>query len=127
MQEKYRKRAIEILKTCVWKTPLTDDEYKVAWENGIFDGVKVLIAMELLAEEVEKELKDNLYTIEDIQDLQVEFAAEKLDMYTKQQVEELLEKQRELCAKKAITTAFHPIWGNDIDKDSILNAKLNIE
>ena len=122
MQEKYRKRAIEILKTCVWKTPLTDDEYKVAWENGIFDGVKVLIAMELLAEEVEKELKDNLYTIEDIQDLQVEFAAEKLDMYTKQQVEELLEKQRELCANETNhPDAFYENGTWWIPKDSILN------
>lgn len=39
--------------------------------------------------------------------------------YTKEQVEELLQKQRELCYNSIY-------WKDDVDKDSILNAKLKI-
>ena len=39
--------------------------------------------------------------------------------YTKEQVEELLQKQRELCYNSIY-------WKDDVDKDSILNAKLEI-
>jgi len=44
----------------------------------------------------------------------------KPSLYTKQQVKELLEKQRELCSEA-------PIELFSDDKDSILNAKLNID
>ena len=52
--------------------------------------------------------------------------------YTKQQVEELLQKQRELCAKEAecedgaiINLGFETLSAG-VKKDSILNAKLEI-
>ena len=79
------------------KTLIDDNKILVDGEGYVIHIQDVRTLMCILAEEVEKELKDNLYTVEDIQDLQIEFAAEKLDMYTKQQVEELLQKQRELC------------------------------
>lgn len=57
------------------------------------------------------------------------------NLFTKEQVEELLQKQRELCAEKAETTMEHCGHSSgqycecqrEIDKDSILNAKLKID
>lgn len=50
-----------------------------------------------------------------------------VQIYTKEQVEELLQKQRELCAEEVDLK--HNAIGilSDIDKNSILNAKLKLE
>src|SRR5688500_5432856 len=43
-------------------------------------------------------------------------------MYSKEQVVELLKKQRELCAEAAEVSGDSDTWYPSIDKDSILNA-----
>jgi len=48
------------------------------------------------------------------------------NLFTKEQVEELLQKQRELCAEK-VKFLYKSDTSFVIDKDSILNAKLKID
>jgi len=63
--------------------------------------------------------------MEEVEEKQLKWLKEiyKTDkVYTKEQVEELLAKQRELCYQQGLTTIYETI-----DKDSILNAKLNID
>ena len=123
MESKYKERAEQIVKNFASISQETCEGYQ--YEN-------VIEAMCQLAEEVEK------HTIS-----MIGLAAGTSYLYTKEQVEELLQKQRELCADKAfakgegisLTTKnqnFYWTFAGKIgkiiiDKDSILNAKLKLE
>ena len=122
MEHKYSKRAKEIL-----------DEQDILEFLKLDEGMdeEVIEAMCQLADEVEAAKMLNTVTKEDIDKLS-EFYENCIGMYTKEQVEELLEKQRELCANEAKMTGI--AYGNDksisdyeVNKDSILNANLKLE
>jgi hypothetical protein len=76
---KYKERAKEICDNICIGLPYT-----------IYD--KVIEAMCELAEEVES----NLYTGEDITELQAQYQAERLSLYTKEQLKEAFEAGREM-------------------------------
>ena len=85
----------------------------------------ILEAMCQLAEEVE--LKTTRFCSYTGLDLLISQAK---TMFTKEEVEELLQKQRELCYQKAdylINGTYCKEDGIEIDRDSILNAKLKID
>lgn len=113
---KYKDRANEILESIANKN--TD-------ENGerIYYLWEVEKAMCQLAEEVEITTYNTLIKSKVIGKLE---AMVNQPYYTKQQVEELLQKQRELCVKEATTIHL----GNNfviVDDNSILNARLKID
>ena len=130
MESKYKVRAEEILITSLEAQELTSDyiNYLFKMYGTTFEAVNN--AMCQLAEEVHKEdFIDFIRTI---------------DLFSREQVEELLQKQRKLCANNARLgekdEEFNEIIchyklpyllnnGNKliIDKDSILNAKLKID
>ena len=114
MESKYKERA---------KAILDSGQYKPAW-NSIqnFDSDTVINAMCQLANEVACEETTALshYT---------KMISTKL-YFDKERVEELLQKQRELCYQKAdylINGTYCKEDGIEIDRDSILNAKLKID
>lgn len=120
MENKYKKRAEEIVN----QKPYLNNFLSSA--QG-FDIMTTL--MSELAQEVETETKSKrvyLPTKEDLEESMNKYSG----MYTKQQVEEALERQRNLCAISAKTMRKRAKWLNGyyigIDKDSILNAKLDI-
>lgn len=110
MKSKYENRAKQILTE------------SLEWLEGNYDMSEdetrsILKAMCNLGEEVERQLNVTLDG----------YSNQICIGYTKQEVEELLQKQRELCVEKAeldtITLdAFYAI----INKNTILNAKINI-
>lgn len=107
MESKYKKRA-ERLAAFV--------EYSAKNTNGKYTMVNAICE---LADEVEAQFEHkavNMYMD----------TIAKAKLYTKEQVEEFLRKQRELCAKKAIIKDISRFQFN-IDKDSIRNAKLKIK
>ena len=123
MKSKYKERAKEILLAHT-------DEYLTSTINAKMDS-KILEAMCQLAEEVEKVYKDPLMFGEEGSIQRV---------YSKAYVEELLQKQRELCSRKAkhgCTRSKKEVPKGQyfnlsplyyfLDKDSILNAKLKID
>ena len=115
MKNKYKTRAEEIFNNIEWVDPVDS----IPWLKKDC----IIEAMCQLAEEVEKyQYYLNIIT-------NIDFVA---NIYIKEQVEELLEKQRELCAKEAKMTGI--AYGNDksisdyeVNKDSILNAKLKLD
>jgi hypothetical protein len=124
MESKYKERAEKIL--------FEERNVSYSKDGECLEHKSLFIeAMCQLAEEVEKDLAKKLDTTLKVNKL-----------YTKQQVEELLQKQRELCAKEVKLDCyltgpfmnalrFKPLLGEDYEvklhKDSILNAKLKID
>ena len=120
MEHKYYNRAIEIL---------GDELFIVDGELYIDTGGNVIIdAMCQLAEEVEASKILNTVTKEDVDKLSKSYE-NCIGIYTKEQVEELLDRQRKLCAKEAIIKEECHEYGvsSFIDDYSILNAKLKLE
>jgi len=122
MESKYKERAIELVTTYRNLFP-----YSGKANQEIADCV-LIDAMCQLSEEVEKEsftAGHNAYnTLNRIAD------EGNFKIYTKSDVEDLLQKQRELCYNKHKLKSYKlPDSDTDIDliKDSILNAKLKLE
>ena len=93
----------------------------------------VLEAMCQLAEEVEKDSREKGF-FEGVDDTENKYGITDPNSkyYSKQQVEELLQKQRELCADKTELTDFADEFlqegaGDAININSILNAKLKLD
>jgi hypothetical protein len=110
--EKYKERARELLEN--WRY-YDEDGIEVI---TVFEAYKIAVQ---LAEEVEKDMLNYFFT--------QKFEYSKDLFYTKQQIEELLQKQRELSYKEAITDCEEidwDRWEHKVNKDSILNAKLEI-
>jgi hypothetical protein len=112
MESKYKERAEEILKMNICIDVIGEDTSTYAY---------TIKAMCQLAEEVEKVYRDPLMFGE-------EGSIQKV--YSKAYVEELLQKQRELCLETVKSDAMK-LYDSDVpdcwDGDSILNAKLKID
>lgn len=89
MESKYKERAELILNDYLekWKNHL-----EASVDENIFYDDWIIDAMCQLAEEVES----NLYTGEDITELQAQYQAERLSLYTKEQLKEAFEAGREM-------------------------------
>ncbi|MCK9429304.1 MAG: hypothetical protein M0R17_04820 [Candidatus Omnitrophica bacterium] len=126
---KYKERALQIL------NEVYDKGYRSNYKTNYHEQC-CIEAMCQLAEEVEKEFINKVTS--EGKDLVIKYG------YTKEQVEELLQKQRELSSKNAKLILFTPfsqetdgdsvrsfhVHDNltiDIDEYSILNAKLKID
>jgi 5'(3')-deoxyribonucleotidase len=121
MESKYKERANVLLNEYLEKWNKVFDKAIKEKEPNCFYDDWIIDAMCKLAEEVEEITLFNKFGVK---------------VYTKEQVEELLQKQRELCAEKVVTkiikmqkTGTNAIGGyySEIDRDSILNAKLKID
>jgi len=136
MENKYKDRAIELLvkkQILLNKDLNTHFNLNLTRDTHVATVKYIVTTMCELAEEVEKSVQTRV-----IVDVYESIKQESL--YTKEQVEELLQKQRELCAKKAVFKCqkdsdklplgqgihLKPLYYT-IDKDSIKNAKLKIE
>lgn len=112
MESKYKKRAELVLNDYLekWKNHL-----EASVDENIFYDDWIIDAMCQLAEEIYNEFI-TLHTLSRL-------------FYSKEQVEELLQKQRELCAEESSTVLVDYGFGEfrEVDKDSILNAKLKID
>jgi hypothetical protein len=107
MESKYKERAKEIIDSY-----LTLGGFLSSAQG--FDVLQTLMCQ--LAEEVEKNLAKKLDTTLKVNKL-----------YTKKQVEELLQKQRELCNKEAYCEEGVIGYTWQVNENSILNAKLKID
>jgi len=118
MESKYKERAKELLKESI-----TDSNGDICRNYNESD---LIIIMCQLAEEVELKTTEVCSDTEALDLLMSQIKT----MYTKEQVEELLQKQRELCAKSvlpydALTNKVREI--DQIAERDILNAKLKID
>jgi len=122
MESKYKERAEELLISREYEySKLTPREKERVLYDLIGHGINtddVIEAMCELAEEVENTLLNMSTKL-----LQAKYPG---CYFTKEQVEELLQKQRELCSEK-VKFVYKTDASFVIDKDSILNAKLKID
>ncbi len=158
MENKYRKRAIELYSFCTGVEPAEKDiEAMIAIAEEVEDNYisslftektqdsykrmcnKLLdnfISRPYLSEEKEEEVCKAMYTLAEIieraKDLQIEVLQNELNIFgnhytSNLTVEDLLKKQRELCAKNAcVDVDFDGTEFTTINENSILNAKLKI-
>lgn len=125
MESKYKERVTELLNSVIWE--------EIISVHGFNSAVNTMCQ---LAEEVEKEYK---YCIRNTHLMPIG-----IPIYSKEQVEELLAKQRELCCEQVMINQYNhdtdktrliratcvgepPVFEFEIDYDSILNAKLKLD
>jgi serine phosphatase RsbU (regulator of sigma subunit) len=143
MESKYKKRAEELFLQYSLGTSTNPEHNKSDYT--------IIDLMCQLAEEVEdrfietivelKQSKDSRYTKEQVEELEQkhqESLTSLIEIYDKNtipynKVEELLQKQRELCAEKVLLYKdtqlgkYYKPSEMYVDKDSILNAKLKLD
>jgi phenylalanyl-tRNA synthetase beta subunit len=137
MKSKYEKRAIELINKKIADKTCSDNLKRFYQLVDKSEQIELLCE---LAEEVEKDHKDNYTELLTKYNLALNQLNTLVGIsYTKQEVKELLEKQRIMCknAAKQKVVERRVLVGkgkgqmrwkklNEIDEDSILNAKLEL-
>ena len=112
MESKYKERAKKLLKESI-----TDSNGDICRNYNEHDIIEVMCQ---LAEEVEKELNNKILFLDIMckaKDKTIRDYYRKTNLYTKEQVEELLQKQRELCSKEAKIEKFNIFDQSYINKE----------